>query len=129
MTTTFISKYRIAAALAIFIVALSAFAYEWKYEHKPLRGVYADFGGGIGDPYRPTKDDHKIMFSIDGAGAKAMFDGMGPDVKDICTPQPGERVRKRDGGRLFCMRSSNGEYQCNFGFDLRTGKSIGGIVC
>ena len=129
MTTTSISKFRLAAAGCLFIAALSAFAFEWKYEHRPVSGVYADFGGGVGDPYRPTKDDHKIMFAIDGPGAKAMFEGMGPDVKEICSPEPGERVRTRDGGRLYCVRSPKGEYQCNFGFDLRTGKSIGGIVC
>lgn len=42
------------------MLAVSAIAYEWEYVHRPVEGVYAVYGGGIGDPYKPTKDDHKI---------------------------------------------------------------------
>lgn len=129
ITSTLSYRLRSVAAVALFALGASALAYEWTYEHKPLRGVYATYGGGLGDPWKPTQKDHKIMFSIDGQAAKAMFDGMGPDVKEICSPEDGNRVRKRDGERLYCMRSKQGAYQCNFGFDLRTGKSIGGIIC
>lgn len=123
------SKARLVIVAVVLLSAAIASAYEWRYQHRHLRGVFATYGGGLGDPVQPTKSDHKIMFSVDGPAAKAMFDGMGPDAKEVCAPEDGYRVRKRDGERLYCMRSKRGEYQCNFGFDLNTGKSIGGIIC
>lgn len=50
----------VACTLALSMLAVSAIAYEWEYVHRPVEGVYAVYGGGIGDPYKPTKDDHKI---------------------------------------------------------------------
>lgn len=69
------------------------------------------------------------MFRVSGKTAKDMFDAIGVDKKDACSTEPGERIRKLDGEKIFCSRSAKGEYSCSFGFDLRTGKSIGGIVC
>jgi hypothetical protein len=69
------------------------------------------------------------MFSIDGKAAKALFEQLGPDVKDVCTEGTGTRMRAKDKENLMCMRTLEGEYSCNFGFDLRSGKSIGGAVC
>lgn len=97
--------------------------------HRPLQGSYWIYGGGLGDPVPPTAKDKKVMFSIEGRAARELFDALGPDKKDLCTEGSGTRVRARDKDRLFCMRSARGEYSCNFGFDLRSGKSIGGSVC
>ncbi|MGZ8901636.1 MAG: hypothetical protein ACXW3Z_16210 [Limisphaerales bacterium] len=129
ITSTSNCRERLLVVVGLSVLAAGALAYEWTYQHKPLKGVYATYGGGLGDPWQPTQTDHKIMFSIEGPAAKAMFDGMGPDAKEICSPVDGDRIRKRDGEKLYCMRSKRGEYQCNFGFDLRTGKSVGGIIC
>ncbi|MEH6433743.1 hypothetical protein [Massilia sp. DD77] len=97
--------------------------------HKKLTGVYRVYGGGLGDPSVPTPQDKKVMFSISGAAAKEIFNAIGPDKKDICTEGSSTRVRSKDDGNLSCLRSAKGEYSCNFGFDLVSGKSIGGIVC
>jgi hypothetical protein len=97
--------------------------------HRKLEGVYRVYGGGLGDPVAPTAKDKKVMFSITGDAARELFDALGPDKKDVCTEGSGTRVRGRDNDNLVCLRSANGEYSCNFGFDLRSGKSIGGIVC
>ena len=97
--------------------------------HHRLDGVYRIYGGGLGDPVAPTAKDRKVMFSIEGRAARELFDAMGPDKKDLCTEGSGTRVRAKDKDNLFCMRSTEGSYSCNFGFDLRSGKSIGGIVC
>lgn len=102
---------------------------DWELKYTPITGQYGIYGGGLGDPTRPGKDDAKIAFSVEGKVAKEMFDAMGPDVKDVCTEGSGDRVREKDHGNLSCMRTKKGEYFCNFGFDLRTGKSIGGVVC
>lgn len=97
--------------------------------HKQMTGVYRTYSGGLGDSGPPTAADTKIMFSIDGKAAREMFDAMGKDVKDACTEGDGTRVRMKDRERLVCSRSKQGEYSCNFGFDLKSGKSIGGSVC
>ena len=69
------------------------------------------------------------MFALEGKGARQLFDAIGPDIKDACTEGTGTRVRHKDHERIFCSRSKQGEYACNFGFDLVSGKSIGGIIC
>jgi len=62
-----------------------------------------------------------------GAAAREIFEAIGPDVPDVCLEKP-NRVRKRDSDNFICMRL-DGEYSCKFGFDLVTGKSIGGSIC
>lgn len=114
--------------LLAFIAVLTVHAQELG-AHKKVAGVYRVYGGGLGDPVTPTPTDKKVMFAIGGTAAREMFDAIGPDKKDICTEGSSVRVRSRDDEKLFCMRSAKGEYSCNFGFDLVSGKSIGGIVC
>lgn len=97
--------------------------------HTPLVGVYKIYGGSLGDEQPPSAKDKKIMFSIEGKGARDLFNAIGPDVKDACTEGMGIRVRKRDKENISCSKSKEGGYSCNFGFDLVTGKSIGGIIC
>jgi hypothetical protein len=118
----------ILGALSLFVVTAAASS-DTLGPHKKVAGVYRIYGGGLGDPVVPSPKDKKIMFSVEGNAAKEMFDAMGPDKPDVCTEGTGIRVRTRDKDNLFCSRSEKGEYSCNFGFDLRTGKSIGGIVC
>lgn len=97
--------------------------------HKPFSGVYRIYGGGLGDPVAPSAKDRKVLFSISGRAARDLFDAIGPDRHDVCTEGSGTRVRWRDEQNLSCIRSEKGEYSCNFGFDLRTGKNIGGSIC
>lgn len=99
------------------------------FRHKPFSGVYMIYGGGLGDPVAPSSKDRKVMFSISGRAARELFDTIGPDRHDVCTEGSGTRVRWRDDQNLSCTRNEKGEYDCNFGFDLRTGKSIGGSIC
>lgn len=115
--------------LSLGAVAVSVAAEDTLGSHKKITGVYRIYGGGLGDPVAPSEKDKKVMFSIDGKTAKELFDAIGPDKKNVCTEGTGYRVRTKDDEHLFCSRTAKGEYFCNFGFDLRTGKSIGGIVC
>ena len=115
--------------LSALCAVAGAAAAAWEYVELPLKGVYATYGGTLADPLPPSTKDQKIRFSITGPAAKAMFDGLGPDVVETCSPEPGERVRKKANEKLYCQRSAEGDYQCYFGFDLKTGASIGGIVC
>lgn len=123
------THYFFAACVAL-ICSGSAIGKERQLEpHKKINGVYRIYGGELGDPIPPTRRDSKLMVSVDGTMAEELFNAIGPDVADICTEGSGTRVRRKDGERFLCMRSKEGEYSCNFGFDLRTGKSIGGSVC
>lgn len=90
---------------------------------------YRIYGGGLGDPTAPTPSDRKVAFSIEGKAAKQIFDAIGPDKLDQCTQGSGMRVRHKDRERLTCTLSKENEYVCSFGFDLVTGKSVGGSIC
>jgi hypothetical protein len=123
-------KYLLAAALLVVIDTSSADETKnWEFRHKPITGEYGIYGGDVGDPLPSAKGNTKIAFSIRGKMAKEMFDAMGPDIKDVCTEGSGDRTREKDNDNLRCTRTGKGEYFCNFGFDLRTGKSIGGATC
>lgn len=114
---------------ALFCLAGLAFAAEWDGQYRPFSGQYFIYGGALGDTQAPTAKDVKVAFTIEGAAARQMFDAMGPDRTETCDEGSGTRVRHKDEENLSCRRSKEGVYQCNFGFDLRTGKSIGGIIC
>ena len=123
------SKYLFLFAVFLNTAVMSQAAETASTGHKKITGVYRIYGGGLGDPIAPSTKDAKIMLSVDGKMAKEIFDAIGPDVKDSCTEQTGDRIRKKDDDHLFCSRTPQGEYFCNLGFDLKSGKSIGGIVC
>lgn len=97
--------------------------------YKNATARYRIYGGSLGDPTAPKDNDKKVAFAIGGAAAKALFDAIGPDKHDECTAGSGDRVRHRDDENLSCIRTKDGEYSCSFGFDLQTGKSIGGSIC
>ncbi|NHZ98927.1 hypothetical protein [Massilia sp. CCM 8734] len=118
---------RVAVLLAL--ATSSSVLHATDTGHKKFSGVYRTYSGGLGDSGPSTPGDAKVMFSIDGEAARDMFNAMGKDVKDTCTEGSGTRVRMKDHQRLVCSRSKQGEYSCNFGFDLKSGKSIGGSVC
>jgi hypothetical protein len=99
----------------------------WEFGYKPFSGEYVIYGGGLGDPYAPTGTNSQIAFSVKGPLAKQMFDAMEPDLKDVCGAGPGVRVREKDA--VSCRFNKGDGYSCDFGFDLKSGKSIGGSVC
>jgi hypothetical protein len=86
------------------------------------------YGGELGDPVAPTMTDSKMAFETSGETAKAMFESIGPDRRDTCMSDQQMRVRMLDDNKLVCIKSVE-DYACYFGFDLKTGKSIGGSIC
>lgn len=90
---------------------------------------YRIYGGGLGDPTAPSLNDKKVAFSVEGAAAKQIFDAIGPDKRDPCTEGSGMRFRHKNHEHLTCTLSKKNEYACSFGFDLVSGKSIGGSIC
>lgn len=115
--------------LALSIAAFCAFADDWVFSYRPASVQYAAYGNSLGDPTAPTRDDTKIAFEVTGRAAKDIFEAIGPDRKDQCSPDAGTRFRSRDEEKISCVRSNKGEYACHFGFDLKSGKSIGGSIC
>lgn len=115
--------------LALLLVAQLGIADSDPGPYKKASAVYRIYGGSLGDPIAPKPGDKKIAFSIQGAAAKELFDAIGPDKHDECTAESGDRVRHRDDENLSCIRTKDGEYSCSFGFDLQSGKSIGGSIC
>lgn len=99
----------------------------WTFSYHPFQGRYAIYGGGLGDPLAPSSKDKRIAFWIDGKVARQMFDAMGPDLRNVCGAEGGQRIRQR--AQLSCSYHPRDGYRCNFGFDLVTGLSIGGSLC
>lgn len=96
---------------------------------KKFTGEYSIYSGGIGDPQKPIPNQNKIAIEVNGLMAKEIFDSIGPDIPDVCSANADLRIRKKDNGALSCYRGTKGEYRCHIGFDLKNGKSIGGVVC
>ncbi|QYF94926.1 hypothetical protein KY495_07050 [Massilia sp. PAMC28688] len=120
---------KIAAIFAALAAATLASVGQADAGYRAVAGVFQIYGGELGDPVAASKKDAKIAFSIKGQAAIEMFNAMGPDAKDSCTQGSGTRVRKKDNENLVCLRFAEGLYSCRFGFDLKSGRSIGGSLC
>ncbi len=115
--------------LVLFFVSHLGVADSNPGPYKKAEAVYRIYGGSLGDPIAATPNDKKIAVSIKGQAARELFEAIGPDKNDECTAGSGDRVRHRDDENLSCIRTKEGQYSCSFGFDLQTGKSIGGSLC
>jgi len=98
----------------------------WEYAHKPFSGKYVIYGGFLDEPRAPSPGDIRIAFDLTGAPAEEMFNAIGPDLEGQVCPERSIRVRQRD--MLLCRYRPKDGYWCNFGFDLSTGLSIGGVI-
>lgn len=112
------------------IAASAAFSQgtkAWEWLVRPAETKYVIYGGSLGDTTAPTRNDIHVAFYVQGRAAKDMFEAMGPDRKDVCGVGEGARIREKDN--LSCVYRPGDGYRCDFGFDLRSGKSIGGSIC
>lgn len=121
-------KKNLAFALSLVMASYCTAEEGFELKYVPANVEYAIYGGGIGDPVKPSGSDSKISFLVTGQAAKKMFDAMPPDRKDGCTGDD-FRIRVRDSEKVVCTKHKTGDYSCYFGFDLKTGKSIGGSTC
>jgi hypothetical protein len=94
---------------------------------KPMEAEFSIYSGDMGDERAPTITDRKLAVEVTGQAAREIFDSIYPDAKVTCSDEKGQRLRRKD--RLWCSFSPSDGYRCYFGFDLRTGKSIGGASC
>lgn len=116
-----------AFGLIVCSIAISQSPQGWQPVFKRFTGTYSIYGGGLGDPYAPKAGDRHIAFSVNGPVAQQMFNAMAPDLKAVCGAEDGGRIRQR--AEVSCSFHPKDGYHCNFGFDLTTGKSIGGSLC
>ena len=110
------------AVLAVGAGCLLAYAQPFG---KPLSGWYDFYSGSPGELGEATAKDTKLHMTVTGPLAARMFRELGPraQVKGSC-PE-GSVSRARDN--LECTREASGSTTCDFGFDMRTGKSVGGM--
>ncbi len=116
----------LTALFAALSIVTAQAAQKWIFSFQPLKGRYVIYGGVLGDPLPPTSKDKRIAFQIDGKAAKQLFDAMGPDLRNACGAEDESRLRQR--AHLSCSYHLRDGYQCDFGFDLLTGHSIGASV-
>jgi hypothetical protein len=95
--------------------------------YRSFNGQYAIYSGALGEQQAPTRRDHKISLIVKGQVAKDMFDAMQSDDKETCSGEKGARSRSKEN--VWCTFGPGEGYACYFGFDLHTGKSIGGGIC
>ncbi len=115
--------------LAVSVSAIGLENSNWQFAYTPFNAQYVIYGGELGDTVAPSANDRKISISFGGVAAKKVFDEIGPDIKDACGTEQGGRIRMRDKGNVTCSYSKSSGYYCSFGFDLNSGKSIGGSIC
>jgi len=104
-------------------------ATEWESLRKPMSAEYIIYSGELGDMSSPQEGKKKLAIEISGRSARDIFNSIGPDIRNACGAGSGVRIREKNDGNLTCIRREKGEYSCHVGFDLKTGKSIGGITC
>ena len=109
------------------VIALARGAQAWEWALRPAEVKYAIYGGDLGDTTAPTPNDVRVAFYVRGRVAKEMFEAMGPDKKSDCGIEKWGRVRMKE--HVACSYRPSDGYQCDFGFDLHSGKSIGGSIC
>lgn len=117
----------IAIAVVLSGVALASESGDWVFAYAQFEGSYAIYGGGLGDPVQPDARSKNVAFEVTGHVAKRMFDAMGPDLRNTCGAGDGQRMRQR--AEVVCFYGAKQGYSCNFGFDLISGRSIGGSIC
>jgi len=126
---------KLACVAAVLLGAMSPALFAQSSDSfKPLKAAeYIIFSGNsINEPEPPSKKDRKLTVVFQGKAAKEVFDEIGPDERDICSPDKGDRQRRKGG--VECRysagdKAANGSYQCWVGMDLKTGKSEATVGC
>lgn len=119
--------FALLAMLIVTVAALAHGAQKWEWVTRPADTEYVIYGGDLGDTYAPVSKDVHVAFYVRGRAAREMFDVMGPDKKSECGVEKGGRVRQKEN--VACRYRPSDGYECDFGFDLTSGRSIGGSIC
>ena len=98
-------------------------------EERNARINYLIYSLEIGDPAMPTNRDAKVRIGLKDKAAKDLYQHLAPIPFDGCGVAPGTRVRGTPNGKVVCVRSAKAEYWCSIAVDLKTGESVGAMVC
>jgi hypothetical protein len=90
-------------------------------------GQYMIYGGGLGDVNAPKAGDSKLYLELTGVPARRIFDQLGRTSEKKMCADPDDILRMK--GNIACTRSRRGDYACQMGFDLTTGKSANATIC
>lgn len=126
---------RTALILIFAFCVAPAYSVEFAGAWRPLRGAsYLVFSGDeLSDRDAPTSKDRKLSISIEGRAAKEIFDSIGPDSREMCSSEKGDR--ERDKGGVQCSYTAKDAakpgmgYRCWIGVNLVTGRSIPTVAC
>jgi hypothetical protein len=118
-------KFWVVCLTLMAVAAGSFFAYAQPFG-KSLSGWYDFYSGSPGELGEPTAKDTKLHITVTGALAARMFRELGPRAQIKASCPEGSVSRERD--QLSCTREASGQTTCDFGFDMRSGKSIGGMT-
>lgn len=81
----------------------------------------------------PTAKDRKLSIVVKGQAAKEIFDSIGPDARDMCSAEKGDRERNRGGVQcMYTAKDANAPgkgYRCWIGIDLTTGQGVPTVSC
>lgn len=100
---------------------------------KSFPAIYKIHSGAVADRTSATATDRVLTVNIDGQAAKEIFDSIGPDSRDTCSGERGDRERARKG--ILCTYAAkltnpkDNHYRCWIGVDLRTGDTTPTVSC
>ena len=98
-----------------------------------LQATYMIHSGSTAYSELPTKGDRAITVYFKGEAAKQLFDQMGPDVKEACSSEKGDRERRNKGAvclyEAHLAAPGDSQYPCWIGIDLRTGDGSARVPC
>lgn len=128
-------KKTLAAVIAACGVVSLAFATDTPGTWQPLQdGRYKIFSGEtVAYGEAPTVQDRKLSIVVKGQAAKEVFDSIGPDARETCSSEKGNRERNK--GAVQCMykaRDANEPgkgYRCWIGVNLINGQGISTVSC
>lgn len=112
-------------AAALLFVATAAYAEESVPEgYRRIEGIYSMGSKSIIDPTPEEKID-TVRFYLTGKTAADIWKTIpGKPKIDECSQLPEKTV-----GELVCLEDKPGQYRCNVGINLRSGKAVGASVC
>lgn len=112
----------VVAALAMLVGVLAS---AQAMDTRPLSGTYAIGSATLVDP-PPGESKDRVLFYIDGAAAKEIYDAMQVEARpSVCDPS----LRSKTAGMLECSRSPGGDHECSIGVLLTKGASVRASVC
>lgn len=100
---------------------------------KSFPAIYKIHSGSVADRTPPTATDRMLTILIDGKEAKEIFDSIGPDSREACGSENGDRTRAKKG--LYCTYEAklndpkDSHYRCWIGVNLRTGDTEQTVPC